>query len=137
MEPPEQARKYQAMFDRLFPHGCIVTSADSPQAHTLPVPRPEVVRLRGIDPVVFFDSPSEGRSFSGAVTACALVQEQPCALLKLTLDLGGETPAHRYMDMVCSGNVSPAQAKALAKDRQESLRLSAEGRVFRGDEEDG
>ncbi len=136
MELPEQARRYQAMFDRLFPHGCIIASDGDPQGFTYPVARPEVVRLRGIDPVVFFDSPSWGRNMSGAVTSWEQVQSDPCPLVKLTLDMGGSNPAHRYMHMLVSGNVSPSQAKALARDRQESLRLSAEGLLFSHGSED-
>lgn len=98
------------------------------------VPRPEVVALRGLDPVVFVEVPDHHRNFSGAITSWEPLQDDPCTVVKVTMDMGrggqGRDEVMRW-----SSNVSEANAAAMQQERTESLRASEEGRVYRRDRE--
>jgi hypothetical protein len=130
MNAPETARRWQDRFDHFFPHGVIIASADNPQGYTYPVPRPEVVRMRGFDPVVFLDVPSWDRNMSGILTGWEPLKETPCRVVRVTLDLG---PGQHDSKHLWSGNISPAQARALSPDRKRSLLLSQRGELFHGE----
>ncbi len=127
VEMPEQARRWQSRLDVTFPQGCIVASAADPGRSTFPVPRPVVVGMKGLDPVVFVDIPSWGRNFSGTLTGWRVLRESPCTVVKVTMALG-----EHDSDQLWSSNISEAQARALAGQRQESLELSRRGEVYEG-----
>jgi hypothetical protein len=129
-EVPEQARRWQQRLDQAFPKGVIVASADPTRQTTFPVPRPEVLRMRGLDPYVFVDSPVHGRNFGGVITGWEPVPGNPVTLVKVTMDTGDRAP----LEMLWSGNISPAQATALEPVRQQSLAASARGELYTGDE---
>jgi hypothetical protein len=128
MDLPEQARRWQDRFDRLWPDGVTVGSAVDPPGNTYPVARPEVVGMRGVDPVVFLEMAGWDRNMSGVITGWEEVRDAPHQVVRVTLDLG---PGKHTDDVQLWGGVSPAQAHALAALRRESLRLSAEGALFR------
>jgi hypothetical protein len=135
MEPPEQARRWQERFDRFFPDGCIIASAGKARGYSYPVPRPEVIGLRGLNPVVFLDFPSWDRNMLGTLTSWEPLKDTPCKVVRVVLDMGGGGQA-RDEAMLWSSNISPAQRDALAPDRRASLKVSADGRMFRRQEEE-
>jgi hypothetical protein len=125
----EQAQRWQRKIDQAFPHGVVMTADDESGGHTVSfsVPRPEVVDMRGIDPVVFAEIPRHHRNFSGRITAWEQVQEDPL-VVKVTMDMDdGKEEVMRW-----SANVSDANAGSMRDDRTDSLRRSEEGTLFRG-----
>jgi hypothetical protein len=128
----EQARRWQQRIDEAFPHGALMTedSPDHGRTVTLACPRPEVVAMQGLSPVFFADFPEHDRNISGVITGWEPVQEEPCRVVRVTTDSGGE-PEHDSV-MLWSGNLSPAYREALRPAREESLRRSAEGTAFHG-----
>lgn len=124
----EQARKWQERFDREFPRGVLLTAEGRPSAHTYPCPRPEVMAMRGFDPVVFLDIPGYGRNMTGTVTGYETVQTSPCLVVKVTLDVGGQPPEV----MLWSSNISDWQAMLMQRDRHDSLALSEKDTLYQG-----
>lgn len=130
MEAPEIAERWQRRLDDMFAQGCIVTSPDS-RKHSYAVARPEVVAMRGINPVILFELSGTGRSLAVEVTSWTEVQKRPCNLVRLTVSTAGGEPGDEE-EMVLSGNVTPGQAAVLRRERRESLRLSGEGALYQG-----
>lgn len=132
-EMPELARRWQRRIDEAFPHGIIVgaNSTDHGRTTTLPAPRPEVVALRGLNPVVFLDFPVHDRNLSGAILSWEPVREKPVRVVRVTMDLGQGGKGHDEV-MLWSANLSEANAEAMRGDRNDSLRRSEEGTVWHG-----
>lgn len=131
MEMPEQARRYQERIDKAFPHGVIMTADDESNGRTesFGVPRPEVVGMRGLDPVVFVEIPTHHRNFSGVIVAWEPVQESPCVVVKVTMDMGGDGQSRDEV-MRWSANLSAGMAASMHGDRISSLQASEEDRLY-------
>jgi hypothetical protein len=129
-EMPLQARRFQEMLDRWFPHGMVAASAVKPGV-AYHVARPEVVAMHGLDPVVFLEFSGQDRNMDGIVTAWDQVTDTPVRVVRVTMDCGGTPPVTEVM--LWTGNVSPSAARQLEPERRESLALSARGDLYRGD----
>jgi hypothetical protein len=135
MDMPVQARRWQARLDAYFPHGMLTASAEDPYRRDCYVtPRPEVVRMSGLDPVVFLEFPVWDRNLSGVVRGWEPLRSTPCHVVRVTFDMGKGGQGHDETQL-WSGNISPAHARMLAPDRRRSLLLSAQGRLYQGAEE--
>jgi hypothetical protein len=130
---PELARRFQAKLDREFPHGVITgaNSTDHGRTTTLVSPRPEVVAMRGLNPVVFLDFPVYDRNLSGTIIAWEPVRETPFRVVRVTMDLGGRDKLPDEVSL-WSGNISEANAAAMEAERKESLLRSEKGEVWHG-----
>lgn len=132
MEPPESARKWQAKLDQAFPHGVLLTADDESDGRTasFSVPRPEVVDMHGLNPVVFIDIPDHHRNFSGVITGWDPLQDDPCTVVRVTMDMGGEHQRDEVSRW--SGNVSGGSARAMREHRTLSLAASERHEVYQG-----
>jgi hypothetical protein len=133
MEAPELARKWQQRIDTAFPNGVIMTDDDESDGRTVsfPVPRPEVVAMRGMDPVVFVEVPQFQRNFSGVITSWEQVQESPCLVVRVVMDLG-EGGNGRGESMRWSANLSPGMVNSLREWRHMSLKSSEDNELYQG-----
>jgi hypothetical protein len=137
-EMPELAQRWQRRIDEAFPHGIITgaNSTDHGRTITLPVPRPEVIAMRGLNPVVFLDFAQHDRNLSGAILSWEPVREKPFRVVRVTMDMGSQGAGHDEV-MLWSGNLSPEHVAAIQADRTDSLRRSEEGTVWQGRRWDG
>lgn len=133
MQSPEHARRWQERIDKTFPHGVLLTADDESDGRTesFLVPRPEVVALRGMDPVVFIEIPQHHRNFSGVIVSWEPVQESPCTVVKVTVDRGHAEQGRDEMER-WSANISAGAAAAMREWRTMSLAASDKGSVYRG-----
>jgi hypothetical protein len=131
---PELARRYQDRIDKTFPRGVIISAEDERQGKssmTYAVPRPVIVSMHGFSPVVFLAIPENDRSMSGTLAGWELVQEAPCKVVRVILDMGQRGRAHDEVQR-WSANLSGTQARALSDERTDSLRCSREDKVYQG-----
>jgi hypothetical protein len=94
-------------------------------------PRPEVVAMDGLYPVVFLAFPYYDRNLSGKIIRWEPLREEPCLVVRVVLDTGSGGEG-KDESQLWSANVSESHAVALSADRQASLRRSQEGRAWRG-----
>lgn len=127
-EMPELAARWQARLDEAFPDGVIIASTEV-HKHAFPIPRPEVVAMHGINPVVFLNCPGYGRTFTHEIVGWDTVQESPCHLVRVTIRVDQQPQQETEL---WSSNVSAAQARAMHASRAESMQLSEQGKVYQG-----
>jgi hypothetical protein len=130
---PELAQQWQHRIDEAFPRGVLTgsNSVDHGRTVTLASPRPEVVAMSGLNPVVFLEFPAHDRNISGAITAWEPVREKPFRVVRVTMGLGSREKLPDEVSL-WSGNISEAHAAAMEAERKASLLRSENGEVWQG-----
>lgn len=133
MEAPEQARLWQQKIDQAFPHGMLMTADDESDGRgaSFPVPRPEVVSMQGMDPVVFIEIPEHNRNLSGVIVGWEPVQEKPCTVVRVTMETGTGSEDRDKVSR-WSSNLSPGAVRAMREWRNMSLESSERHDLYRG-----
>jgi hypothetical protein len=126
--PDDFVSRYQAKFDREFPHGALAAWRDKSTATYL-VPRIMVTGQRGLDPEIWLPVFAGSNKTLGPFRVLSVqeTQHSPYAI-QVLLDNVQEP-------LLLSAGVSPEAAAAMAADRASFTALAPAGgqRVFDGD----
>lgn len=124
-----QVARWQEKIDREFPNGMV--AAFVPGTGNYLIPRVTVVRMAGLDPVVWFPVFSESVKTFGPVQVLSYeqIRSSPHRAVKVKFD--------NMETMVWSAAVSPEVARTMAGDRARYIAHSPHGgeRVLKGDPE--
>lgn len=113
-------QQYQRRFDEDFPRG-LLASWDDPGGpeFTYPVPRVEVIAMRGLDPQVMLPVDDWAKTVEGVVVSYRVDRTDPCLVARVIFR--GSQDRH----MLWSAGVGPQLAVRLVPVRARLIRLAS------------